>query len=333
MNNNIFQFSDCYYLQLSGTAMGTPPACMWATLYFAPHEDETTALYSDFLLYYARYIDDGFGIWNWTGTPECINAWNSFQVDMNNYGRLRWDFSEPRPTVNYLDITLTVNNGRIHSTLYEKALNLYLYLPPHSCHPPGVLKGLLSGMLLRILRLTTDPSTRQAHVQQLFDRLVARGYRRSHIKPIFLKYLHRYFTTEHLPIMPLPTGNPNPGDIGSTIFLHLPYHPLDPPSSAIQRLFKKEIMKDSAHPTTYFPNRVPFYRLKNYGHEEIGINRLIVAYHRHRNLGEILAPRKFDRRPGPSFSDYVFSSQRDRRGRQQQQQLQSPQQRRPHAST
>jgi hypothetical protein len=33
MKNKIFQFSDRYYKQLDGTAMGTPPACMWATLY------------------------------------------------------------------------------------------------------------------------------------------------------------------------------------------------------------------------------------------------------------------------------------------------------------
>ena len=37
--------------------------------------------------------------------------------------------------------------------MYSKPLALYLYLPPHSCHAPGVLTGLVFGMILRIHRL------------------------------------------------------------------------------------------------------------------------------------------------------------------------------------
>ena len=35
MEYNVFQFDDTYWLQLTGTAMGTSLACMYATIYFS----------------------------------------------------------------------------------------------------------------------------------------------------------------------------------------------------------------------------------------------------------------------------------------------------------
>jgi hypothetical protein len=59
MQNNIFSFADTYWLQLSGTAMGTPVACAYATVTFG-HYKNTTILpeFAPQLLYYKLYIDD-----------------------------------------------------------------------------------------------------------------------------------------------------------------------------------------------------------------------------------------------------------------------------------
>jgi hypothetical protein len=39
MKHNIFSFADTYWLQLTGTAMGTPAACAYATITFGHFEN------------------------------------------------------------------------------------------------------------------------------------------------------------------------------------------------------------------------------------------------------------------------------------------------------
>ena len=309
MKTNYFQFSDTYWYQKEGTAMGTPPACMWATIYFSPHEELLRERYKEYLLFYKRYIDDGFGLWNWTGTQACITAWTNYCADMQTYGLLRWTMETPGLSANYLDLTVSIRNGVVSSTLYEKALNLYLYLPPHSAHAPGVLKGLLSGMILRIFRLTSDVPTRNDQLQTFFTRLVARGYQAPIILPLFnaciAKYTARLDDAAGPDEAPVDNALDPEAESKNRIFLHLPFHPLDPPSSEVQRLFREHMLRPSVNP---YIDRLP--TVKNHRGFTVGIERLIVAYHRPNNLANLLTPRKFDSTSGPPMSVYLTDARR-----------------------
>jgi hypothetical protein len=108
--------------------MGTPPAPMYTTLYFANHKSKLIHHFPQ-LRFYRCYIDDGFGIW--TGDDDI--HWKEFQLAFVSFGKLSGTFSTLSKWIDLLDNTLEIDaTGSIDTTLFEMALNLYLYLPPHS---------------------------------------------------------------------------------------------------------------------------------------------------------------------------------------------------------
>ena len=77
---------------------------------------------------------------------------NDFQDTINSSG-LKWTFTKPDQKVVFMDLTISIKQKSFSTNLYEKPLALHLYIPPHSCHPPGCFSGLIRGMILRIYRL------------------------------------------------------------------------------------------------------------------------------------------------------------------------------------
>ncbi|KAL7554336.1 hypothetical protein ACHAWF_017782, partial [Thalassiosira exigua] len=105
MRYNVFEFGDHTFQQLCGTAMGTPSACIYATIYYCYHEIcVLLAKYKKYLILYKRLIDDGCGLWNDRGDP---GAWDRFCQDVNNFvgGKLKWIIDDRSKEVNFLDIT------------------------------------------------------------------------------------------------------------------------------------------------------------------------------------------------------------------------------------
>ena len=135
--------------------MGTPPACSYAEIYYAIHEYGLLENCKNQLHYYRRYIDDGFGIWLRDNDPTTDeHKWRLFQRS-SKFQNLDWEFSQRATTANYLDLTVKIQGNQIVTSIYEKPMNLHLYLPSHSAHPPSVLRSLIQSMIWRIVTLTT----------------------------------------------------------------------------------------------------------------------------------------------------------------------------------
>jgi hypothetical protein len=156
-------FGDTYWKQISGTGMGISPAPPWATIFFGLFEHGLLQQWAPNLGYYRHFIDDIIGIWIPDPCPnKNVQLWNDFKNEMQQWHGLHWTCESPSLSINFMDLTISVINGHLETTLYKKPQNLYLYRPPHSSHPSGIQRGLIFGQVLRICRLcsnTTDATT------------------------------------------------------------------------------------------------------------------------------------------------------------------------------
>jgi hypothetical protein len=280
MRNNIFEFGDCYFLQLLGTAMGTSAAVMWATIYYAYHEIHTLIPnHGSSLLYYRRFIDDMFLIWTGNSTTE----WSAFCKDVDNFGVLTWDIGQQKlsTSVVFLDLTLTIEGNRITSKTYQKEINLYLYIPPWSAHSRNNIKGTIFGLVRRYHAQNTYHSDFIHFVRLLYRRLLARGWERDFIRPVIL-------TAYDSAKRQLSSVNSTPASVQQDIedeerlFLHLEFHPDDVPRQRIQELFKHHCSDSYSR--------------------ELGIDRPTIAYHRPKNIGDFISRAKLIEAPGKSCS-------------------------------
>ncbi len=295
MRNNLIRFGDTYWIQISGTAMGTSPAPAYATIYFSYHEE--TALLPDpchAIIFYKRYIDDVIVLQH--SSPHCFDM---LVRTMNSFGphgkRLEWLPSSKAPDnkVDFLDMTFTIEpDGSISTKTYQKPMNLYLYLMPESSHPPGVFKGMIFGMIRRYWHQNTHTSDFRQMVKLLYERLRARSHSTSALRQWFLaaaKQLdqprQRQLTTE------------DPGK--QQIFLHTKYHPSTPSRSDIRALFDKHLRRPLAHQ-------------ENWTGQPIGDVRFTIAYSKRENIQNLVSRTKLptgeDTLSVTQFIDHITKS-------------------------
>ena len=83
-----------------------------------------------------------------SGFLDDTTAWLDFKRDLNHFGILTWEINEPSLLVDFLDLTISIKNGRVETRTFQKELNLYLYLPPASAHPRNCIKGTIYGLFV-----------------------------------------------------------------------------------------------------------------------------------------------------------------------------------------
>ena len=268
MHNNIFQFGDTWWKQKIGTAMGTSCACIYSTIYYAYHE-RTLLLekYKNNIIYYKRFIDDIFLIWK----PTINQTWKNFYNDLP-FGKLTWATPSFGDTAIFLDLEINIKNRKLETKTYQKPLNLYLYLPPQSSHPPSTLKSLIYGNLRRFWIQCSKLTDYIDLAKKFFLNLLARGNDRKKITELFKECAR---SLDHNPPTTIRTksrtqyiNKKKTLFNKQTMIYHTTYHPQNIPRKYIQRAYQ-DTCKDL--PCT---------------------SNLIICYHRPKNIRDVLIPSR-----------------------------------------
>ena len=174
---------------------------------------------------------------------------------------------------------------------------LYLYIPPHSAHPPGVLVGLIMGNTLRIHQLCTKEAGIEDKLEIFFERLLNRGHQQSTLLPIFLKAIDNakaYLLRSEEESATIKDKKEEASK--RRVYLHLQYNPDNPSSKVIQSLWRRHVSSPS--------RMLPLNEMTNNAGKEIEVDQLTIAYHRAPNLGNLLSCRKIAKRTGSKVSSF-----------------------------
>ncbi|CAH0518207.1 unnamed protein product [Peronospora belbahrii] len=91
----------------------------------------------------------------------------------------------PPHTADFLDLTINLEDNKIYTQTFQKALNLYLYPCPTSAHPPGVFTGLIHGLIRTYYIQNTKRIDFLSTLRLLYKRLRARGFSEYFLKRTF----------------------------------------------------------------------------------------------------------------------------------------------------
>jgi hypothetical protein len=222
LKNNYFTYCDghnnlYYFHQKKGTAMGTPCAVVYANIYMYDLEYPILKEHRLTVLFYRRFLDDILIVT--TGDNSALlSAFSSARPT------IKLEVTQSPRTVNFLDVQIYkgpifATTDHLDTTIHQKALNLYLYIPYSSAHPLHVKKAFIRTELQRYIRLISSRAVYLEQRDRFYYRLRARGYPRKFI-------LHCFSTVKYASRPSFLTPRPKQSKRDNRIFMTTEYNTL-----------------------------------------------------------------------------------------------------------
>jgi Reverse transcriptase (RNA-dependent DNA polymerase)/GIY-YIG catalytic domain len=173
LDNCTFNFSGTYYRQKYGCPMGAPASVRIANIFmYKLLKKFSIQCRNELPSFFGRLIDDIFFLW--TGTEQTLLE---LHTEMNAFhSTIKYEMNYSKISVNFLDTTVYVEDGKIKTKLYRKPTDKKLYLHFTSNHPVHVKKAIPYSQAIRYRRIINDQSILTTELDDLHTRFTTRGY-------------------------------------------------------------------------------------------------------------------------------------------------------------
>ena len=219
---------------------------------------------------------------------------------MKNACKLDWTYVQRTKKVDFLDLSIFIDSSNhIHTKTYQKPMNLYLYIPPHSAHPPGLTKSLIYSLLLTYYKQNSIYTDFLHMANLLFQRFANKGHTHDALSTYFIAAIEKIEQTENDPFLQTPPPAQT-SDPDNRIFFHLPFHPHDISRKEIRDVYESTCESD----TSSNGNFKCFFNKKN--QDFMKINTLTVAYSRPQNIRDHLCPSTLRETENIKVSMFIY---------------------------
>ena len=176
IRNNYFEFNGKIYKQTGGVGTGIKLAPTYACIGMGDFEKlafNSNQELLDLVMLWKRYIDDVFSLFkgDQTQLEDLVNWLNSL---MPGIVKFTYNFSTEK--VEFLDLEVMIENGKLETNLYIKPTNLQLYLDYFSNHPEHCKRGIIYSQALRIVERCSKLVDTEKHLSNLEEKLTERNY-------------------------------------------------------------------------------------------------------------------------------------------------------------
>ena len=198
------------FLQLQGTAMGTPCAVIFACVYMHTLEQEALDIFAsqryvyNCLFLFFRFIDDIIAV-----VSDYDTGFTLMELLNSRRPNIKLSFKIRNMESQFLDLTLYKDHHEsttISVKAYCKPMNKFLFLPPTSCHPPHVFQGWIIGYGKRLRLNCSQDSEFEKSLLDFNSRLLQRGYEQQCITDAYSKIPSRNIILNNLRNTPHPSS-------------------------------------------------------------------------------------------------------------------------------
>ena len=155
--------------------MRTKMAVAFANIFMARIEKQILRQSCIKPLFWKRYIDDVFSLWN-----TSLDKIESFVKKANNFhSTIKFTAEMSETEITFLDTKVYKGvrfdkEAILDVQTHYKPTETFQYTNFYSCHPPGVKKGFIKGEALRLLRTNSSQITFERNIRNFQNRLLER---------------------------------------------------------------------------------------------------------------------------------------------------------------